>query len=106
MTKKKTTKKPRQIPDTYQFTTEDIQWYWDNFSKCCTPDAPSPEATEAELDFFNIVDKAHSLSTIINHLPTMRELREYWQSEQEEQARKRAKLEDEWLAREALKKAA
>jgi hypothetical protein len=106
MNKKKTTKKPREIPDSYQFTTEDIQWYWNNFSKCCSKDGPSPESTKAELSFFHLVNEASRISTIIKHLPTMRELRECWRQEDEEQARKRAKLHEDWAAREVLKKTA
>lgn len=99
---KKTKKtQPKEIPDAYQFTAEDLQWYWDNFDRCCTPDGPLPAVTQKELDFFHITDEADRLSRIIKRLPTMKELREYWQAEAEEQARKRVKLEEEWLARNA-----
>jgi hypothetical protein len=87
-TTKKTTK-PKQIPDAYQFTGEDLNWYWDNFEKCCGPNGPSPKATKKELDFFNLVDEAHRVSSILKHLPTMGELRLHWQSEREEQERRR-----------------
>jgi|SRR2546421_3496972 len=90
-TKKKT--KPKEIPDAYQFTDEDVAWHWDNFSKCCTPNGPSPEATKAELYFFNLVDEADRLSRIIKRLPTMLELKNYGQAAERERQRLRS-----WLA--------
>jgi hypothetical protein len=80
MTKKKT-KKPKEIPDAYQFTSEDIDWYWDNFNKLGGLDAPKPEATEQELYFFNLVDQADRLSRFLKRMPTMGELRRWWHSE-------------------------
>jgi hypothetical protein len=102
-TKKKT--KPKEIPDTYTFTSEDLQWYWDNFDRCCTPNGPDPSVTPQELEFFNITDEADRLSRIIKRLPTMKELREHWQAEQEKKQQERTKMEADWLARNAKKAA-
>jgi hypothetical protein len=88
MTKKKT-KKPKEIPDAYQFTSEDIDWYWDNFHKLGGLDTPKPEATEQELYFFNLVDQADRLSRFLKRMPTMGELRRWWHSEAEEHERRR-----------------
>jgi hypothetical protein len=85
--KKTKTKKPREIPDAYQFTAEDIQWYWDNFDKCSGKNGVSPEATKAELYFFNLVDEADRLSRLIKRLPTMLELTNYGQAAERERRR-------------------
>jgi cell fate (sporulation/competence/biofilm development) regulator YlbF (YheA/YmcA/DUF963 family) len=55
--------------------------------------------TQDDLDFYNLTDEADRLSRIIKRLPTMKELREYWKQEAEEQARVRAKIEADWEER-------
>ena len=87
------------LPDEYQFTKQDMEKHWELFLKCVTPDGPLPTVTEQELEFYNVTDEADRLARIVKRLPTMRELREYWQAEAEEQARKRAKIEADWEER-------
>jgi len=87
MKKKTKTKKPKEVPDSYRFTDEDVAWYWDNFDKCCGKNGASPEATKAELYFFNLVDEADRLSRIIKRLPTMLELKNYGQAAERERRR-------------------
>jgi hypothetical protein len=89
------------LPDDYQFTGEDMQRHWELFPKCVTPDGPLPTVTQDDLDFYNLTDEADRLSRIIKRLPTMKELREYWKQEAEEQASKRAKIEADWEERKA-----
>src|SRR5882724_6937314 len=100
MKKTKTKKtKPREIPDSYTFTDDDHEWYWANFDRICTTEGPAPDVTEAELDLFDTVNQADRLKSILKRWPTMKELREYWKQEAEEQARKRAKTEADWEER-------
>jgi hypothetical protein len=91
------------LPDDYQFTGEDMEKHWELFPKCVTPDGPLPTVTEQELEFYNVTDEADRLSRILKRLPTIGELREYWQREEEDQQRERAKVEKEWEARNAKK---
>jgi hypothetical protein len=93
------------LPDEYQFTKQDMAKHWELFPKCVTPDGPLPTVTEQELEFYNVTDEADRLARVLKRLPTMGELREYWQAEEEKQARERAKLEEDWAAREARKNA-
>ncbi len=93
------------LPDDYQFTEQDQDRYWEMFDKCCGPNGPSPEATKEELDYFNVAEEAHRVSTILKRMPTMGELRQHWQREQEEQERRNANLLQEKAARDARTKA-
>jgi hypothetical protein len=87
------------LPDEYQFTKQDMEKHWELFPKCVTPDGPLPTVTEQELEFYSVTDEADRLSRILKRMPTMGELRHYWQQEAEEQARVRAKIEADWEER-------
>jgi hypothetical protein len=89
------------LPDEYQFTKQDMEKHWELFPKCVTPDGPLPTVTEQELEFYYVTDEADRLARILKRLPTMVELREYWQAEEEKQKQERAKIEADWLARNA-----
>jgi hypothetical protein len=67
-----------QMPDGYEFSGADIDAHWELFRKEMLENAT---LTEAEEEFYHVVNEAHRLSCIIKRLPTMGELRKYWEDQ-------------------------
>jgi hypothetical protein len=93
------------LPDDYQFTKQDMEKHWELFPKCVTPSGPLSTVTQDEFDFYNLTDEADRLARIIKRLPTMKELRQYLQAEQEKRQQERAKMIADCAARNANQKA-
>jgi hypothetical protein len=64
------------MPDAYQFSENDIDAHWALFKK---EFVNNETLTPEEEDFYWVVNDAHRLSCIIKRLPTMGELRKYWE---------------------------
>jgi hypothetical protein len=67
-----------QMPDGYQFTQQDVDAHWELFAKEFRDNLT---LTPEEEDFYRVVDDADRLRCIIGRMPTMRELRKYWEEQ-------------------------
>jgi len=71
-----------QMPDNYQFSEADVDAHWELFKK---EFVNNETLTEEEEEFYHVVNQADRLRCSIKRLPTMGELRKYWEDEDEKQ---------------------
>ncbi len=71
------------LRDSYQFTAQDIENFWEISARYFLHEPISEEET----GFMDLVDDADRLSRIVKRLPTMGEVRDYWRNENEKQKR-------------------
>jgi hypothetical protein len=74
------------LPDTYQFTAQDIDRHWEFWRRDFWNEGPT--LSEEEQEFFNVTDDVDRLSRLLKRLPTMGELRKWWAQEARDQERK------------------
>jgi hypothetical protein len=66
------------LPDNYQFTDADIDMRMNLFAK---EFVDNETLTEEEEEFYYVVDQADRVRWEIKRLPTMGELRKYWEAQ-------------------------
>jgi hypothetical protein len=69
------------MPDEYQFSEADIHAHMKLFVKIMNEEDLTPE----EQEFYDVTDDADRLRWIIKRLPTMGELRKYWEDQDAKQ---------------------